>query len=192
MSRDIDLIKSISATQGVDVVITALDSLHKGSSDAGHIPGKLPYGAARLIVVGPPADDETLVTAATVGAWAYCPLDSPPQELTATVRRVHAGECPLLVDISRRPAAARAVIDILAMNRRTPVAGNLLPNPLSERDREILNAIIDGKSGREIAEIVGLTDQTVRNYMTALLQKIGARTRSQAAALALRNGWLDA
>lgn len=192
MSRDIDLVKNAGARRGVDVVISALESLKEHSSGIGHSPRELPFRAARLIVVGPPADDETLVKAATVGAWAYCALDSPPQELTATVRRVHAGECPLLVDISRRPAAAKAVIDLLAPDGRAPAAKKLLPNPLTEREKEILTAVSNGESSREIAEKLGLTDQTVRNYMTALLRKIGARTRGQAAALALRNGWLGA
>lgn len=190
MSRDIDLIGNARARRdvAVDVVISALVP----SRDGSHLPENMPHRAARLIIAGPPADDERLVDAARNGAWAYCPLDSPPQELTATVRRVHAGECPLLAEISRRPAAATATLAMLAGSGNSSSIPNRLPSPLTEREKGILTAVSDGASSREIAAGLGLTDQTVRNYMTALLQKIGARTRGQAAAVALRNGWLDA
>ena len=188
MSRDIDLIGNASARRDVDVVISALVP----GRDGNHLPENMPHRAARLIVAGPPVDDERLVDAARNGAWAYCPLDSPPQELTATVRRVHAGECPLLAEISRHPVAATATLAMLAGNGSSSSIPNRLPSPLTERERGILTAVSDGASSREIAADLGLTDQTIRNYMTALLQKIGARTRGQAAAVALRNGWLDA
>ncbi len=187
MSRDIDLIRNASARRGVDVVISALAP----GPDGNLMPQDMPYRAARLIVVGPPADDERLVDAAKNGAWAYCSLDSPPQELAATVRQVHAGECPLLAEISRRPGAANTTLALLAGGGGAPALPNRLPSPLTKREKEILIAVSDGATSREIAEKLGLTDQTVRNYMTTLLRKIGARTRGQAAAVALRNGWLD-
>ena len=189
MSRDIDLIGNARARRdvAVDVVISTLVP----SRDGSHLPENMPHRAARLIIAGPPADDERLVEAARNGAWAYCPLDAPPQELTVTVRRVHAGECPLLAEISRRPAAAAATLAMLAGSGSSSPIPNRLPNPLTEREKGILTAVSDGASSREIAATLGLTDQTIRNYMTALLQKIGARTRGQAAALALRNGWLE-
>jgi DNA-binding NarL/FixJ family response regulator len=190
MSRDIDLVSNASAKRGVDVVISALDL----GRDAGLLPaivGDMPYRAARLIIVGPPPDDERLVDAAANGAWAYCSLNSPPQELTATVRRVHAGECPLLAEISRRTGAAQTTLALLTGGGSTSALLNRLPSPLTEREKDILTAVSDGATSREIAEKLGLMDQTIRNYMTTLLRKIGARTRGQAAALALRNGWLD-
>ena len=189
MSRDIDLISNAKARRDadVDVVISAMVP----GRDDNRLPEDMPYRAARLIVVGPRADDERLVDAARNGAWAYCSLDSPPQELTVTVRRVHAGECPLLAEISRRAGAANATLALLAKGGSAPSPPNRPPSLLTERQKDILTAVSDGASSREIAEKLGLTDQTVRNYMTALLRKVGARTRGQAAAMAMRNGWLD-
>ena len=202
MSRDIDLVSNPGPNREVDVLIT---TLNPGNPDAqnGARPEDVTLGGARIIVVGQPATDEELVDAARYGAWAYCSLDSPPQELTAIVRRVHAGECPLLTEISRRPGAARAALAMLGEsgNGAPGTAGKTglesglptdsQPSPLKKREKEIVIAVSEGASSREIAEKLGLTDQTVRNYMTTLLQRIGANSRSHAVALALRNGWLD-
>ncbi len=192
MSRDMDLVGDTRSRQVADVIISNLDPDLNGTL----VPEDSPHRTARLIIAGPPANDVSLVAAATNGAWAYCSLDSPPQELTATVRRVHAGECPLLAEISKQPGAATVIIALLssAAANEAGSAANLakLPNPLTEREMEILTAVSNGASSKEIADSLGLTDQTIRNYMTALLQKIGARNRGQAATLALRNGWLDA
>ena len=102
----------------------------------------------------------------------------------------------MLAEISKQPGAATVIIALLssAAANEAGSTANLakLPNPLTEREMEILTAVSNGASSKEIADSLGLTDQTIRNYMTALLQKIGARNRGQAATLALRNGWLDA
>jgi DNA-binding NarL/FixJ family response regulator len=71
------------------------------------------------------------------------------------------------------------------------VSSATMPNPLSKRERDILSAIAEGQNSREISERLSLTAQAFSNYLTNILQKVGARNRGQAAALALRNGWLD-
>ena len=64
------------------------------------------------------------------------------------------------------------------------------PNPLTEREREILADSAQGASVAEIAELRFLSEGTVRNYLHAAIQKLGARNRVEAARIAADKGWL--
>ncbi len=65
-----------------------------------------------------------------------------------------------------------------------------LENPLAERELEVLRLLAQGLSNREIASQLSLAEGTVKNYVTAILQKLGARDRTQAALRARQAGWL--
>ena len=62
--------------------------------------------------------------------------------------------------------------------------------PLSPRETEILELVIQGMSNREIAYNLGISHQTVKNHMTSILSKLGVADRTQAAVYALRHGWV--
>jgi DNA-binding NarL/FixJ family response regulator len=62
--------------------------------------------------------------------------------------------------------------------------------PLSPREMEILELVIQGMSNREIAYNLGISHQTVKNHMTSILSKLGVSDRTQAAVYALRHGWV--
>jgi two-component system, NarL family, response regulator DesR len=91
-----------------------------------------------------------------------------------------------LVDAIRRMAAGAVVIDPdLAVS-----ALSLTPNPLSEREREVLRASGGGLTIRALAGQLHLSASTVRNYLSAAIQKTGSENRAEAHAVALRNGWI--
>jgi len=91
--------------------------------------------------------------------------------LATAVRRVMAGERVL------DPALAAAALS----------EG---PNPLTERERDVLAASADGASIAEIARQLHLSEGTVRNYLSEAIQKLEARNRIEAARLAQQKGWL--
>ena len=62
--------------------------------------------------------------------------------------------------------------------------------PLSPREMEILQYITRGSSNKEIARALGISRQTVKNHMSAILRKLAVNDRTQAAVLALRRGWI--
>jgi len=64
--------------------------------------------------------------------------------------------------------------------------------PLSAREMEILQFVTRGKSNKEIAQLLGISHQTVKNHMTSILKKLDVRDRTQAAVYALRRGWVRA
>jgi len=76
----------------------------------------------------------------------------------------------------------------LAPPARPPDAG--LPEPLSEREQEVLRLLAQGLSNREIAQRLFLAEGTVKNYVTAILGKLGVRDRTQAALRARELGLL--
>ncbi len=98
--------------------------------------------------------------------------DAPARELAAAVRRVAAGV--RVVD----PALAVAALSEGA-------------NPLSDREREVLAASMHLGTVAEIAEHLALSEGTVRNHLSAAIQKVGARNRAEAARVAEEKGWLQ-
>lgn len=106
-----------------------------------------------------------------VGASGFVVKDTPAAELIDACRRVHAG--------------GKVVDPHLAADS---LAGG--PNPLTQREAEILRIAIDGATVAEIAARLHLSAGTVRNHLSAAIGKTGAKTRVEAARLALSRGWL--
>ncbi|MET0425561.1 MAG: response regulator transcription factor [Actinoplanes sp.] len=105
------------------------------------------------------------------GAAGFLVKDGPVEELAGAVRRVLAGE--RLID----PALAAAALS----------AG---PNPLTDRERAVLAAAVDGATVADIAGRLHLSESTVRNYLSAAIGKTGTRNRIEAALTAQANGWI--
>jgi len=105
------------------------------------------------------------------GAAGFLVKDGPVEELAAAVRRVLAGE--RVID----PALAAAALSIG-------------PNPLTDRERDVLSAAVDGAAIADIATRLHLSESTVRNYLSAAIGKTGTRNRVEAAHTARRNGWI--
>jgi two-component system response regulator DesR len=105
------------------------------------------------------------------GVSAFLVKDSSADKLTQTIRRVLAGERVIDPDL-----AAAALADGV--------------NPLTPRERDVLEASADGRTIAEIAAQLYLSEGTVRNYLSATIQKTGARNRAEALSIASERGWL--
>jgi two-component system, NarL family, response regulator DesR len=105
------------------------------------------------------------------GASGFLVKDAPVEELAGAVRRVLAGE--RVVD----PDLAAAALS----------AG---PNPLTDRERDVLRAAADGSTISDIAGRLHLSESTVRNYLSAAIGKTQSRNRIEAVQAARANGWL--
>ncbi|SCG64841.1 response regulator transcription factor [Micromonospora humi] len=112
-----------------------------------------------------------LQRALAAGARGFLVKDGPVEELAAAVRRVLAGE--RVID----PALAVAALS----------AG---PDPLTDRERDVLAAAMDGATVADVAAELHLSESTVRNYLSAAIGKTGTRNRIEAARAARANGWL--
>ena len=104
------------------------------------------------------------------GVSGYLLKDAPASTLANAIRRIRAG--------------ARVIDPELAAEAWTEA------DPLTDRERQVLRYAGEGRSGAEIAEILNLSEGTVRNYLSEAISKLGAANRTEAARIAHQRGWL--
>ena len=143
-----------------------------------------------VIAVAPREDAKLLLQAAFLGAAAFIKADTPTEFLISAIRRVSMGEEPIEYNLVANLGVVSELMRFLR-GSSTTLGMNTLPSPLSQQQHKVLRSVAQGLTNREIAAEVGLQEQTVKNYMTAILRRIGARDRVQAVVYALKNGWID-
>ena len=126
--------------------------------------------APRVIILTTFARPGYLRRALDVGAAGYLLKDAPSAQLADAIRRVAAG--------------GRAIDPSLAAEAWTE------PDPLTDRERQVLRLADEGLSGGEIARQLKLSEGTVRNYLSESIGKLGAKNRVEAARMARQKGWL--
>ncbi|MFZ5917654.1 MAG: response regulator [Chloroflexota bacterium] len=131
---------------------------------------------ARIIILTTFDDDEYVFEGLRAGARGYLLKDVSGHDLAQAVRTVAAGGALIEPSVARKVVAEFAR---LAPTARPAAEG--LPEPLSEREKEILMLLAQGLNNREIAARLSLAQGTVKNYVTNVLGKLGARDRTQAA-----------
>jgi len=146
-----------------------------------------------------------LFEAARVGAAAYVRASTDADMFLATLRRAAAGQFPIDEEVVRFPAVAARILaqfredsaidsipaEQLAAPRLEPPAplGPLFVR-LSPREIEILDLVARGNSNKIIARKLSISDQTVKNHVSAILRKLEVNDRTEAVVYALRNGWI--
>jgi DNA-binding NarL/FixJ family response regulator len=135
-------------------------------------------------------DDETVFEAVRAGAHGYLLKDVTEQELLETIRALRRGESRLT------PQIARKVMD--QFRRLAEASGNArnadgatakregVTETLSEKEEKILNLITDGMSNRQIANVMFLAEGTVKNYVSRIMEKLHANTRTALAVISTK------
>ena len=136
-------------------------------------------------------DVEQVLHAFSAGAAAYCSKDVEAGKLVDIVRQVARG----FYIVGDQVFDAEGLEDWLSRGveavRRPHLDGDIEAfTPLSPREMEILQYVTRGMSNKEIASKLGISHQTVKNHMTAILHKLDVEDRTQAAVYALRHGWV--
>jgi two-component system response regulator DesR len=153
-----------------DVIVTDIEMPEKtGLELAAEL--NLANSPARIIILTTFARPGYLRRALDAGARGYLLKERPASELAEAIRRVHSG--------------LRAVDPALAAE-----AWGADADPLSDRERKILQLAGDGRSSAEIATELRLSEGTVRNYLSEAIAKLGAANRTDAARIARTRGWL--
>lgn len=148
---------------------------------------KLP---TRVILLTAYDDLEQKIHAMRVGAYAYCTKEIQPEILVQVIRSVAAGR--FVMEGEDYDAAGLKKW----LESRIEGAMGLYSDPgepyqpLSAREMEVLSHVTRGLSNKEIAALLGISHQTVKNHVTAIFRKIGVEDRTQAALYALRRGWV--
>jgi len=137
------------------------------------------YPDCRVIILTTYGDDDYLFGALKAGAQAYLLKDVSLDELPASIRAVHAGQrllSPLLMD--------------RVLDEFQTLAAEKIGNEtgLSEDNCQLLIYMADGLTNREIADALHFSEATVKKRVQEVLEKLGVANRTQAVALAIRNG----
>lgn len=164
--------------------------------------------ATRVVVLTTYDHDDLVFEAIRAGAQAYLLKDASEAEVLDTVRAVHRGESRLSPAIARKvmdqfrafsahaPGPAGAVhapsssaVAAPTATRPAPVAGHGVPgsleDPLTDKEERILDQLSQGKSNKQIAATVFLAEGTVKNYVSRIMDKLHARSRTELAVRAV-------
>ena len=121
-------------------------------------------------------EDEQVVEMVKAGVSAYILKDVAGQELMTTIRRVMDG------NVFIHPRVASRVVRELSSDRRK------YENKLTRRERDILDLLVRGNSNKEIADLLYISEKTVKNHLTNIFRKLSVKDRTQAAVYALKTG----
>jgi DNA-binding NarL/FixJ family response regulator len=146
------------------------------------------YPHIHVIILTAYDDEEQIYHAIRIGASAYFPKDVAPSQLLDTVHTVAQG---YYVIANKRMTPEQTEQWLLELYRRYGLSPeDTTFSPLTHREMEILELIIEGLSNKGIAVRLGISQQTVKNHVTSILAKLNRSDRTQAAIYALRHGWV--
>ncbi|MER5683797.1 response regulator transcription factor [Streptomyces sp. NPDC002205] len=135
---------------------------------------------AKVLIVTSFTEQRTVVPALRAGASGYVYKDVDPDALAGAIRSVYAGHVLL------QPEVAGALLA-----QEDAGGGTGRGSTLTEREREVLGLIADGRSNREIARALVLSEKTVKTHVSNILMKLDLSDRTQAALWAVRHGAAD-
>ena len=141
------------------------------------------YPQVHILVLTTYDADQWVLDAIRNGADGYLLKDAPRERLLQAIEEVNAGKTPVDSKV-----AGKLFEQITKMPQKSPTT---IGADLTEREKEILLLISHGKSNAEIAETLFLSEGTVRNYVSSVLEKLDVSDRTQAAVIALRSGLVD-
>jgi len=140
----------------------------------------LPY--AKIVILTVSEEDQNLFEAIKSGAQGYLLKKIEPQELFTMLKGVVQGDAPI-----SRTMAGKILGEFARQARRAAVTP--LPGAdLSVREKEVLELVTQGKSNKEIAVALAIAENTVKNHLKNILEKLHLENRVQAATFALREG----
>jgi DNA-binding NarL/FixJ family response regulator len=160
----------------MDLAMPGMD----GVSATREIRDLLPETAVLILTVH--ADDAHVYRGIKAGAHGYLLKDCTPEDLARAIRAVHAG------DTIMAPGIARKIMATLerAGGKKAPLAP-----PLTKRELEVIRALAQGKSNKEIAQALDISEKTVRNHASNIYAKLHIFDRTQAVIYAIREGLVD-
>jgi NarL family two-component system response regulator LiaR len=156
----------------MDLVMPEMDGIEATRRITAEQPG------VHILVLTSFATDDKVFPAIKAGALGYILKDSGPAELVQAIHQVYRGQPSL------EPSIALKMLQELSHPPQRPPT----PEPLSERELEVLRLLAQGKSNREIANQLVITELTVRTHVSNILGKLHLASRTQAALYALKEG----
>lgn len=179
-AADADELVAAAARLEPDVALVDL-MMPGGGIEAIHRMGSLDHPPRSLVLTSFAGDDQ-VIPALRAGAAGYLLKDVDPADLESAIRMVHAGGALLA------PSVAARVID--EVRTPQPATSDRL-DQLTPREREVLAALARGRSNRDIATELYVSEKTVKTHVSNVLSKLRVSDRTQAALYAVRHGLAD-
>ena len=138
---------------------------------------------SHVIILTSFGEEDKVFPAIRAGAQGYLLKDIAPNDLVRAVRAAYLGQVQL------HPDVARKLMSAVVAKEESPASRPRAPfDELTERELEVLRLIADGLNNREIAEMLVISDKTVKTHVSSILSKLHLGDRTQAAIYALRHG----
>jgi len=128
---------------------------------------------ARIIMLTTFEGDVEIQRSLQAGARAYLLKSMPPKELAEAIRQVHAGKKRIPAEIASQ------------------LAEHLGGETLTEREVHVLKHLAGGNRNRDIAELLYISEETVKVHIKHIMEKLGAKDRTEAVAIAVRRGFIE-
>ena len=157
----------------MDLMMPRMDGLEATRQ----ISGKHPH--IHVLVLTSFINDEKVFPAIKAGARGYLLKDTGSKELIDAIRKVHRGEPSLAPEIAKK---------VLSEIRQPAPGEQPTPDPLTERELQVLKLVAQGKSNKQIASELNISIHTVRTHVNRILSKLHLANRVQATLYALRQG----
>ncbi len=146
---------------------------------------------AKIIILTSNPDDKQIFEIIKTGAADYLDKSVAAEELAKTIRAVARGEYLINASLlARRKVAERVLRQFQNMRSGNEKTTEDIVAPLTSRETQILNYIADGNSNKQIASILQISEQTIKNHVSNILRKLNANDRAHAVFLAIRHGWI--
>lgn len=197
-ARDIDICGDASLSDnlvqlvedaGTDVVLLdiAYPSL-TGLEVARRLKQYLPTVA--IVLLTPQPDDSQLFQAIRARVAAYLSRQATAEELMTTIKKVAAGQYPINDSFVSNPRVVERILNQfqdLSWGRGVEP----LTSPLTPRETEVLSYMAKGHLNKQIAAILNISEQTIKNHVTSILRKLDANVRTEAVITALKKGYIS-
>ena len=148
------------------------------------------YPNTKVIVLSSDPNDEELFEVIRTAAVACLSKNAGGEELVSTIKQAYNGKYPINSSLIARPKVARHVLKQFEEMASMGQAVENVVAPLTHRETQILNYIAEGNSNKQIAYILQISEQTIKNHVSAIFRKLNANDRAHAVALAMHSGWI--
>ncbi len=142
-------------------------------------------------ILTPYLNEDELVLATTAGAAAYISRYVEVDELAENIRRIADGELLLIENLISKPHVLERVLRCFQDLSLKGMSIDSSSAPITGREAEILSYVARGYGNKQIAGVLRISEQTIKNHMTSILRKLDASDRTHAVVMAMQSGWIS-
>lgn len=145
------------------------------------------YPQIKIVMLTASDSDRDIFASLCAGASGYCLKDVSPERLYTAIKAAYNGDIWLDASIAQKVIKEYGLQPAAASDQRSKRMANL-PDPLSPREMEVLNLLVNGSSNQEIANQLVISLATAKTHVRSILNKLAVDDRTQAAVNAMRHG----